>query len=361
MAKKYYLPSKIHLYFRRLLAEYREAKEIKLLELISHAKVHVNEAVVYSDWNGESYGHDIKLFLPESIISKIPVKSQSKITNRLLEDLSECHGKIEGEFLHQIIFELADEDDPEFQRAVFLVNKPVIDPSNLSIWNAGCIRLFISHRDNFKREAKQLAEELAEYGISSFVAHDNIEPMKKWQNEILDALDSMEIMLAFVTDDFHGSEWTNQEVGYALARNTPIISFKLQSASPKGFIADTQAVMGSLTDIKSSTAVLYELLADGLGNRDRMQAALVQAFCDSPDWRQTTIRFNRLMKFVMHLTDEELNKIIQAYALNDQLNTATYLINEHARLEKFLKKVTGQNFVMGANSIMLESDVDIPF
>lgn len=45
-------------------------------------------------------------------------------------------------------------------------------------------RLFISHVSAIKADAASLFDELRAYGISSFVAHQDIEPTKEWEDEI---------------------------------------------------------------------------------------------------------------------------------------------------------------------------------
>ena len=104
-----------------------------------------------------------------------------------------------------------------------------------NLWSTTKIRLFISHRDAVKAHVHDLASCLYEHGINSFVAHETIEPDEDWQKEIRRALQSMDAMLAFVTDDLFDSIWTNQEIGYALARSVPIISIKVGKQDPAGF------------------------------------------------------------------------------------------------------------------------------
>lgn len=361
MSSKFYLPSKIHLYLRRLLGEYKAESNSKLVSLISNSKVFVHEATSYENYNGGTYGHDIKFFLPYELITNIPVRNQSKLTERVLEDLRICAGQISNEYINQVLFELDDENDVECQQSIHIAEKPLPDPNALSIWKTGCIRLFISHRDTHKSEARELADALSEYGVSAFVAHETIGAMEKWQKVILDGLDSMEIMLAFITDDFHESCWTNQEIGYALAHNIPIISLKLQNKDPSGFISDTQALKGNLSDICSSIPAIYKLLAEKLGNQNRMQSALIDAFACTPDWSQAKIRFDRLKAHVKRLSEDEIENIISAYKTNDQLHKAAYLINEKQRLKKFLDSVTDKQFTIEGNNIFSMDDLDIPF
>lgn len=126
-------------------------------------------------------------------------------------------------------------------RQVNAVQKPKEDEV-AHIWAPDKLKFFISHRDKHKAEAKKLGEELKAYGISSFVAHDSIQPMSSWKHEIMKALQTMDACLCYITNDFYDSEWTNQEVGYALARGVPIYLYRVDKTDPKGFKLDTQAI-----------------------------------------------------------------------------------------------------------------------
>ena len=83
-------------------------------------------------------------------------------------------------------------------------------------WAPDQFRLFISHVTSFRQRATALRQSLARYHISGFVAYETIDPGELWQREIEAALRSMHAMAALITPDFHDSEWTDQEVGWAL-------------------------------------------------------------------------------------------------------------------------------------------------
>src|SRR3989338_10334905 len=51
----------------------------------------------------------------------------------------------------------------------------------------------------------------------------------------------MEAFVALMTEDFHESDWTDQEVGCAFGRGVPIIAIKL-GRDPYGFIGKFQAL-----------------------------------------------------------------------------------------------------------------------
>jgi hypothetical protein len=224
--------------------------------------------------------------------------------------------------------------------------------------------LFISHKDSHKIEAKSLADSLEEYGVSTFVAHDNIEPMSTWQGEIEKALATMEIMLAFVTDDFHDGFWTNQEIGYALGKQIPIIPVKLERADPMGFIGKVQALRGRLDDPQASASAVFDVIGDKLGQRTRLQRALIAAFTTSPDFNETIRRFKRLDSSVQSLTNEEFAEIAEGFAVNNQLHNCGYLVNQSEGLQKFLTRCMGKAVHIEGTKILLTTpppDDDIPF
>ncbi|MCH8907441.1 MAG: toll/interleukin-1 receptor domain-containing protein [Candidatus Heimdallarchaeota archaeon] len=99
----------------------------------------------------------------------------------------------------------------------------------------------MSHISDAKGEVARLKDGLDALGASCFIAHENIQPTKEWQEEIENALATMDAFVAILTDGFHNSEWTDQGVGYALARGIPIIAVRL-GQDPYGFIGRAQAL-----------------------------------------------------------------------------------------------------------------------
>ncbi len=102
-------------------------------------------------------------------------------------------------------------------------------------------KLFISHISKDKDKATRLRECLTPFGISGFVAHEDIHPTLEWQTEIERALHSMDAFLAIHTAGFSQSFWTQQEVGFAVGRGVKIISVKM-GEDPTGFISKHQAL-----------------------------------------------------------------------------------------------------------------------
>ncbi|MDJ0824943.1 MAG: toll/interleukin-1 receptor domain-containing protein [Rhodobacter sp.] len=110
------------------------------------------------------------------------------------------------------------------------------------IWATGSeLRLFVSHIAKDKDKAIRLRDCLKPYGVTSFVAHEDIEPTVLWQTEIERALAHMHCFLSVHTVGFSESNWTQQEIGFAVARRVKIISLKM-GETPTGFIGKEQAL-----------------------------------------------------------------------------------------------------------------------
>lgn len=110
------------------------------------------------------------------------------------------------------------------------------------IWdNEDSIRIFISHLAIEKSKATRLRDALKPFGVLAFVAHEDIEPTLEWQVQIERALHHMEVFISLHTKGFCNSVWTQQEVGFAVAKDTKIIPVRWHE-DPVGFISKYQAL-----------------------------------------------------------------------------------------------------------------------
>ena len=107
--------------------------------------------------------------------------------------------------------------------------------------------IFLSHKAEVKDQVQELKKGLERYGVSAFVAHSDIQPTNDWQDTILDVLGRMDAFVALLTEGFRDSDWTGQEIGYAIARKVDIIPVGL-GMDPYGFIARYQALACSWED-----------------------------------------------------------------------------------------------------------------
>ena len=124
----------------------------------------VREETGYDSWDGGQHGHDLVLFVPDHLMGNIPLDDQRDIQIRLTEDLNKAASSGDGEYITDVHFEYSTENEQE--------SKVISDQGRAGegyeqLWNPAGIRLFISHRDAFKRQVNELASQLDNHGISS--------------------------------------------------------------------------------------------------------------------------------------------------------------------------------------------------
>jgi hypothetical protein len=192
------------------------------------------------------------------------------------------------------------------------------------MWERGLFRLFISHTSANKGDVHQLKVALRAREIDAFVAHDDIEPTQEWQDVIESALATCEALLAWLTPDFHASNWCDQEVGYCVGRSILILAGRL-GQDPYGFIGKYQGfvaggrIFDDLADEIRDTLVSNDLTAS------RMAAALVHRFATSGSYAEAKTNFQALAYVPgTALTTELLDQIERATADNRQITDAYY-------------------------------------
>lgn len=137
--------------------------------------------------------------------------------------------------------------------------RKISEPS--SYWKVGYYKVFISHLSKNKSSASNLKLMLEPYGISAFVAHEDIKPSKEWEVEIEKALFSMNALCAILTPDFNKSSWCDQEVGYAFGRNVlciPIDKGKL----PYGMFGKIQAIKAEGKNAQQIAESVFNAIID---------------------------------------------------------------------------------------------------
>lgn len=183
---------------------------------------------------------------------------------------------------------------------------PGIDPP---FWQKGMLRVFLSHISPYREFAAQLQAELARSGIWCFVAHNDIEPTAEWQNEIQTALSTADSLVALLHPNFHASNWTDQEIGFAMGRSIPVFSVRF-GQDPYGFIGKFQAFNGSG---KSATMLAQELFDAYRGHKqtkERMAEVLIKRFEESESFAQAKNRIGLLEQF--DVWDESFSKRLEA-------------------------------------------------
>ena len=207
-----------------------------------------------------------------------------------------------------------------------------------SFWEDGHFRLFISHLWEHRSFAEEIEAELRDFGISSFIAHKDIEPTQVWQSEIEAALATCDAMLALLHPDFHGSNWTDQEIGYGMGRQLLIVTVDL-GTTPYGFIGKFQAITGTGGNPTRLARRLFEILRQHPQTQRRMAEAVVDYFAESPSFDEAKRRM-ALLEELEYWDDGMTAKARSALEENYQIAEA-WTVRD--RLERLIQKWTTPN------------------
>lgn len=142
-----------------------------------------------------------------------------------------------------------------------------------AVWTEPALfRLFISHISPDKDKAMRLRDCLRPYGVIGFVAHEDIEPTKEWEVQLRRALHTMDALVSMHTPGFSKSNWTQQEVGFAVGRSKKIIAFRM-GEDPTGFLSKEQALLRRKRTAEQIAEEIDRLLMEDDRTRSRMVEA----------------------------------------------------------------------------------------
>lgn len=173
-------------------------------------------------------------------------------------------------------------------------DRKITEPS--SYWKVGYYRIFISHVSKYKSSASNLKRMLEPYGISAFVAHEDIKPSKEWEVEIEKALFSMNALCAILTPEFNNSNWCDQEVGYAFGRNVLCVPID-KGRLPYGMFGKIQAIKSEGKNAQQVAESVFNAIIDNDKSRNEYTYLLMNLILNS----KSKIDINRWLKVLLSI------------------------------------------------------------
>jgi len=185
-------------------------------------------------------------------------------------------------------------------------------------WDDGMFRLFISHLAANKKTAASIQSALRYFGISSFVAHNDIMPTTEWEDQIELALSTCDALIALLYDKFHESNWTDQEIGFAMGRGVPACSV-LFGQRPYGFIGRFQAFNGNSKSVDVLAKEIFDAFRKNKQTQSRMSGILIRQFEESNTFAQAKDRIGYLEELDVWETSFS-NRVLAANDNNTQVS-----------------------------------------
>jgi hypothetical protein len=235
-------------------------------------------------------------------------------------------------------------------------NFSIATPKETTVWKGGQFKLFLSHLASFKAQTAKLQQVLRKYAISSFVAHEDIEPSKEWQIEIEAALHTMDAMGVLLMPGFKESNWCDQEIGVAVGRDVLIIPVR-KGLDPYGFIGKYQGIQAVNKSVGEVAKVIFEVILKSPKTRGKIIGSLANTISQSTHDEDATEKV-LLLQSISDIPKEVLENMKTTISENNVLINSKQFIDE---LNKLFNTYSIDKLSVGGVAVQPEWDDDIPF
>ena len=240
---------------------------------------------------------------------------------------------------------------------------------NGDLWPVGFVRAFISHRADCTDKALILKTALERRGIGAFVAYAGVQPARRWEQDILRALDSANITIPIMTSNFRDSDWTDHEIGISIGRRLPIVPVRVGSApNPYGFMGSRQALSipnfnnwdAYRAPIAIADDVLNFLLTEDVDVSSELRTLAIESFIEATRRSgsfNSSDRLAALLADINSLTAAQENALVTAINGNRQVQGSNPFLKEAVDM---LFRVNGNRYKV-TNRYTVEKQADNPY
>lgn len=200
--------------------------------------------------------------------------------------------------------------DPEKYHRVFSRDKH----ARPGFWKADYFKAFICHLDSNKEKISYLKAALEGWGISSFIAHQDIKPTEEWESEIEAGLNSMDLLIALIEPGFRDSEWTDQEIGHALGRGIDVLPL-IVGMKLHGFIAKIQGIQVKDKIPSDVAEEIVPVLLRKPRHRIRLLSGMSRAIAIAPSAEKIK-KIQQLDKWKV-VSDDQMRDLLQTSMLSN--------------------------------------------
>lgn len=291
----------------------RHQRRNEIVELLANAHARFDN-IKNDNGDGGTYAWELRLEVPVHLFASAELRLP-RIEKEIVEKLKYIRRVCPNHIIKEAtILPVAPGETTASHRFAFS------DIDVRRLWPNFGFRLFLSHVSKYKVEIAELKDALTLRGVAAFVAHEAIKPSLEWQKEIELALRSMNALAALITPDFHESNWTDQEIGWAFGRGLLVLPIRL-GCDPYGFAGKVQGVAGTFENPERLSALIVQSLLTNQLTHGEMRRALVSAFRKASS-SQMALALQTHIVEVNDFTDDEKAILIRACKENDNVAEA---------------------------------------
>ena len=313
-----------------LISLFHHQSRDEIVNILSNSAATIEETD-FDNWNDDRIYYSLYLETSVELFANIEAhlsKYEKEIGSKLQVVLRDTGNTI----LNRVVIRPAFIDSSK-------IDLPLPNNKDIErIWGSYSLKIFISHQHMDKIHAKSLKHQLTKFKISAFVAHEDIEPTLPWQREIKSALNTMDVFVALLTRQYRDSKWTDQEIGFAVAKKVLIIHVR-DGLDPYGFIGETQSLSIPIDSSENLALGIVNILLKNTSMHERMREALFVALENSNGHSIACKIMKKLESLDSVITKSEIQRIRKAAVDNSWVREAytvqNFLIqNEKSKIEE---------------------------
>jgi len=215
--------------------------------------------------------------------------------------------------------------------------------ASAEFWKEDYLKVFISHLSSNRERMSAMKANLARWGISAFIAHEDIEASKEWRDEVEAGLATMEVLVAVVEPGFKESDWCTQEVGYALGRNVDIIPLRA-GLDPFGFFGKYQGIQIKGKYPEDVASEIVQTIFKKPKHRNKLLQCITTAFGILESSQKT--KLIKLFDSWSIATDEQLKALLENVSLtNSEQTVLASIISKVGAFKRAIPEpVTAEDF-----------------
>lgn len=197
------------------------------------------------------------------------------------------------------------------------------------------LRLFLSYSHKDNRIAGAIKEAFNHYGMEAFLAHEDIRVGQEWRNTILNNLKQFDVLVAVISKNFPDSNWTDQEVGFAICQGKTIVPVSIDGQMPYGFLEMIQTLTKfecreykknrysseMILDCKESVFEIIRIIASKIELKENLKDSLIRSLSNIGTYANAEKHFE-ILESLQPFSKEQINEIINQSIQNNQIYPA---------------------------------------
>jgi len=289
-------------------------------ELLASANVELRESG-FDNWDGGTITWELKLEVPFPDYLALGQEHREEI-EKFIDDVVSPFLPESGHWVKTAI-KPSEFNDPNWRHKVATQALPL--DKYQTITESDSRLVFISYQTANKNVAGKLQGIFQEVGVSSFLAHEDIEVSAEWRERILEELGKATIIISLLSEEYFRSEWCVQESGIAAYRGIISLHLSIDGNIPRGFSSIIQSVR-----IDPENITLVEILPGIVASDFDLGIQLIlDTIGRSRSYRGAEANFRLIIPYISRMSDQQKKELLEKAHSNGQIHHAGQCAKEY--------------------------------